>query len=49
MFFGGHMWTYGPTSDRGIYRNRHIIRLNIMYTLDFRSRRTPVTRSLPSL
>jgi hypothetical protein len=49
MFFGGHMWTYGPTNNPGLYRNRHIIRLNVMYTLDFRNRRTPVTRSLPSL
>ena len=48
MFFGGHMWTYGPTSTPGTYRNRHIIRLNVMYTLDFRNRRTPVVRSLPS-
>lgn len=47
MFFGGHMWTYGPTNTPGIYRNRHIIRLNIMYTLDFRNRRNPVIRSLP--
>tara|TARA_R100000482_G_scaffold109867_1_gene52134 strand:- start:300 stop:881 length:582 start_codon:yes stop_codon:yes gene_type:complete len=44
MFFGGHMWTYGPTSTLGIYRNRHIIRLNIMYTFDFRGNRKPLTR-----
>ncbi|MFC4873254.1 DUF2490 domain-containing protein [Negadavirga shengliensis] len=48
MFFGGHMWTYGPTGVPGTYSNRHIVRLNVMYTLDFRSRRTPVARSLPS-
>ncbi|WP_228527493.1 DUF2490 domain-containing protein [Pararhodonellum marinum] len=49
MFFGGHMWTYGPTAIPGTYRNRHIIRLNVMYTIDFRNKRLPVTRSLPSL
>lgn len=49
MFFGGHMWTYGPTNVRGVYRNRHIIRLNVMYTLDFRSKRTPIIRSLPPI
>ncbi len=36
QFFGGHMWTYGPTSNFAEYRNRHIIRLNIMYSLDLR-------------
>lgn len=44
MFFGGHMWTYGPTSTPGTYRNRHIIRLNVMYTFDFRPHRKPITR-----
>jgi hypothetical protein len=44
MFFGGHMWTYGPTNTPGTYRNRHIIRLNVMYTIDFRERRRPLTR-----
>jgi hypothetical protein len=44
MFFGGHMWTYGPTSVPGTYRNRHIIRLNLMYTIDFRSKRKPRIR-----
>lgn len=44
MFFGGHMWTYGPTAVPGTYRNRHIIRLNVMYTIDFRERRRPLTR-----
>jgi hypothetical protein len=44
MFFGGHMWTYGPTALPGTYRNRHIIRLNVMYTFDFRDRRKPLTR-----
>ncbi|SHN09591.1 Protein of unknown function [Cyclobacterium lianum] len=48
MFFGGHMWTYGPTSIPSTYSNRHVIRLNIMYTLDFRNKRRPVVRSLPS-
>jgi hypothetical protein len=46
MFFGGHMWTYGPTSIPGTYRNRHIIRLNLMYTLDFRTKRKPIIRDL---
>lgn len=49
MFFGGHMWTYGSTNIPGTYANKHIIRLNVMYTLDFRNRRRPVTRSLPAL
>lgn len=49
MFFGGHMWTYGSTNNPGTYANKHIIRLNIMYTLDFRNRRRPVSRSLPAL
>lgn len=44
MFFGGHMWTYGPTNTPGTYRNRHIIRLNVMYTIDFRDKRRPLTR-----
>jgi hypothetical protein len=44
MFFGGHMWTYGPTSTPGTYRNRHIIRLNVMYTFDFRTNRKPRVR-----
>lgn len=44
MFFGGHMWTYGPTNMPGTYRNRHIIRLNVMYTIDFRGSRKPLTR-----
>ncbi|WP_373493017.1 DUF2490 domain-containing protein [Aquiflexum sp.] len=44
MFFGGHMWTYGPSAIPGTYRNRHIIRLNVMYTIDFRDRRRPITR-----
>jgi hypothetical protein len=44
MFFGGHMWTYGPTNTPGTYRNRHIIRLNVMYTFDFRGNRKPITR-----
>lgn len=44
MFFGGHMWTYGPTNTPGTYRDRHIIRLNVMYTIDFRDRRRPLTR-----
>lgn len=44
MFFGGHMWTYGPTNAPGTYRNRHIIRLNVMYTIDFRANRKPLTR-----
>lgn len=35
QFFGGHMWTYGPSAF-GTYRNRHIIRLNIMVNMDFR-------------
>ncbi|MGF1637645.1 MAG: DUF2490 domain-containing protein [Cyclobacteriaceae bacterium] len=35
QFFGGHMWTYGP-SNFATYRNRHIIRLNVFYNLDFR-------------
>ncbi len=35
--FGGHMWTYGPTgSELGAYRQRHMIRLNVMLNLDFR-------------
>ncbi len=46
MFFGGHMWTYGPTSSLYTYRNRHILRLNIMYTLDFRTKRNPIVRDL---
>ena len=49
MFFGGHMWTYGSTRNPGTYANKHVIRLNVMYTLDFRNRRRPVTRSLPAL
>lgn len=44
MFFGGHMWTYGPTSTLGVYRNRHILRFNVMYTVDFRGKRKPLTR-----
>lgn len=44
MFFGGHMWTYGPTATPATYRNRHIIRLNVMYTFDFRGKRKPLTR-----
>lgn len=44
MFFGGHMWTYGPTDIPGTYRNRHIIRLNLMYTFDFRKNRKPKAR-----
>lgn len=44
MFFGGHMWTYGPTAIPATYRNRHIIRLNVMYTIDFRERRRPRAR-----
>jgi hypothetical protein len=44
MFFGGHMWTYGPTNTPGTYRNRHILRLNVMYTIDFRERRRPRVR-----
>ncbi|EIM76770.1 hypothetical protein A3SI_08636 [Nitritalea halalkaliphila LW7] len=44
MFFGGHMWTYGPTAVPGIYRNRHIIRLNVMFNLDFRNSRRPIIR-----
>ncbi len=44
MVFGGHMWTYGPTATPGTYRNRHIIRLNLMYTLDFRTRRRPIIK-----
>ncbi len=49
MFFGGHMWTYGSTNNPGIYANKHVLRLNVMYTLDFRNKRRPVTRSLPAL
>lgn len=45
MFFGGHMWTYGSTGIPGTYRNKHVIRLNLLYTLDFRNRRN-VRRSL---
>lgn len=45
MFFGGHMWTYGPTSTPGTFRNRHIIRLNLMYTLDLRNKRRPVIKA----
>jgi hypothetical protein len=45
MFFGGHMWTYGPTNNPGTYRNRHIIRLNVMYTFDFRNNRKEITRN----
>lgn len=45
MFFGGHMWTYGPSAIPAQYRQRHIIRLNVMYTLDFRDRRN-IRRSL---
>lgn len=45
MFFGGHMWTYGPTNTPGTYRNRHIIRLNVMYTFDFRNNRKEITRN----
>lgn len=45
MFFGGHMWTYGPTSIPGTFRNRHIIRLNLMYTLDLRNKRRPVIKA----
>lgn len=44
MFFGGHMWTYGSTPELGVYRNRHVIRLNMMYTFDFRGNRKPLTR-----
>ena len=44
MFFGGHMWTYGPTATPGTYRNRHIIRLNVMYTFDFRGKRKFLSR-----
>ncbi|MDX5338533.1 MAG: DUF2490 domain-containing protein [Cyclobacteriaceae bacterium] len=46
MFFGGHMWTYGPANSNtvGIYRNRHILRFNVMYTVDFRNKRKPLTR-----
>ena len=44
MLFGGHMWTYGPTSTPGTYRNRHIIRLNVMYNFDLRGKRKPITR-----
>jgi hypothetical protein len=36
QFFGGHMWTYGPTSTPMVFRNRHIIRLNVMINLDLR-------------
>jgi hypothetical protein len=37
QFFGGHMWTYGPTGRAlAQYRQRHIIRLNVMLNLDFR-------------
>ena len=36
QFFGGHMWTYGPTSVMGTYRHRHVIRLNVMLQLDLR-------------
>jgi len=45
MFFGGHMWTYGPTSTQGTYRNRHIVRLNLMYNIDLRNKRNPVIRA----
>ncbi|KEO72500.1 DUF2490 domain-containing protein [Anditalea andensis] len=45
MFFGGHMWTYGPSAIPAEYRQRHIIRLNVMYTLDFRDSRN-VRRAL---
>ncbi len=38
QFFGGHMWTYGPTTTPAVYRNRHIIRLNVMMTLDLRKK-----------
>jgi hypothetical protein len=44
MFFGGHMWTYGPSQIPGTYRNRHIIRLNLMYSFDFREKRKPRIR-----
>lgn len=44
MFFGGHMWTYGSTGIPGTYRNKHILRLNVMYTIDFRERRRPRVR-----
>ncbi len=44
MFFGGHMWTYGPSPIPATYRQRHILRLNVMYTIDFRERRRPLVR-----
>lgn len=35
QFFAGHMWTYGSIVYPN-YRNRHIIRLNVMINLDLR-------------
>lgn len=37
QFFGGYMFTYGPNQETfGHYRQRHILRLNVMVNLDLR-------------
>ncbi len=35
--FGGHMWTLGQKSSGFQYRTSHVIRLNVFFSLDFRS------------
>ncbi|WP_291724333.1 DUF2490 domain-containing protein [Bernardetia sp.] len=36
-FFGGHMWTYGQKTTGFEYKTTHIIRINLLVGLDFRS------------
>ncbi|WP_051203260.1 DUF2490 domain-containing protein [Hugenholtzia roseola] len=44
-FFAGHMWTIGQKKTGFEYRNTHIIRLNVLIGLDFRS----IEKRLPNI
>lgn len=37
-FFGGHMWTNGPKSSGNEFSASHIIRVNMFYNFNFKSR-----------